>query len=434
MLGFILRRIALLVPTFLGITLAAFRFIHFLPGDPVLLMAGERGISDERHAELMHRFGFDRPIWQQYFDYLWSALHGDLGQSLVTKRPVFHEFFTLFPATLELSICAIIFAIALGIPAGVIAAVRRGSMFDHAVMGTALVGYSMPIFWWALLLIIVFSGMLEWTPVSGRIALLYYFKPVTGFMLIDSLLSGQKGAFHSAVSHLVLPAIVLATIPLAVIARQTRSAMLEVLGEDYVRTARAKGLSPGGWSACMRSATPHPGRDHHRPSGRRPPRRRNPDRDDLFLARHRQVDGRFDLPPRLPVGAGRAAADRHDCHVRQPAVDVLYGLINPRIRHAKVGRHGEAGGKGRRTSTSDAAVALALLGVLALFQRERGRRGRPCLLGAPLLVAIFADFIAPHSPTMQYRDALLSPAASRTAASGASCSAPMPSAAMSSPG
>ncbi len=244
MLGFIARRLALLVPTFLGITVAAFSFIHFLPGDPVLLMAGERGISPERHAQLMHQFGFDRPLWRQYLDYLMNALHGDLGQSLVTHRQVFHEFFVLFPATLELSICAMILAVALGIPAGVVAAVKRGSAFDHAIMGSALVGYSMPIFWWGLLLIIFFSGILGWTPVSGRISLLYYFKPVTGFMLIDSLLSGQKGAFTSAMSHLVLPAIVLGTIPLAVIARQTRSAMLEVLGEDYVRTARAKGLGP----------------------------------------------------------------------------------------------------------------------------------------------------------------------------------------------
>ena len=244
MLGLIVRRIGMLVPTFFGITIAAFSFIHFLPGDPVLLMAGERGISPERHAELMHQLGFDRPMWRQYLDYLISALHGDLGHSLVTQRPVFTEFFTLFPATLELSICAMILAVALGIPAGVVAAVRRGSVFDHAVMGSALVGYSMPIFWWGLLLIIFFSGILGWTPVSGRISLLYFFKPVTGFMLIDSLWSGQKGAFTSALSHLILPSIVLGTIPLAVIARQTRSAMLEVLGEDYVRTARAKGLGP----------------------------------------------------------------------------------------------------------------------------------------------------------------------------------------------
>ena len=136
-------------------------------------------------------------------------------------------------------------AICLGIPAGVIAAMKRGSWFDQSVMGAALVGYSMPIFWWGLLLIILFSVTLGWTPVSGRISLMYYFPQVTGFMLIDSLLSGQKGAFASAVSHLILPTIMLGTIPLAVIARQTRSAMLEVLGEDYVRTARAKGLSSG---------------------------------------------------------------------------------------------------------------------------------------------------------------------------------------------
>jgi dipeptide transport system permease protein len=126
----------------------------------------------------------------------------------------------------------------------VFAAVKRGSWFDQSIMGVALTGYSMPIFWWGLLLIIFFSGFLAWTPVSGRISLLYFFEPVTGFMLIDSLLSGQKGAFSSAVSHLILPTIVLATIPLAVIARQTRSAMLEVLGEDYVRTAKSKGLAP----------------------------------------------------------------------------------------------------------------------------------------------------------------------------------------------
>ncbi|MCB1716627.1 MAG: ABC transporter permease subunit, partial [Candidatus Competibacteraceae bacterium] len=127
---------------------------------------------------------------------------------------------------------------------GMLAAVRQGSILDHGVMTLSLTGYSMPIFWWGILLIFLFSGILGWTPVSGRISLLYYFEPVTGFMLIDSWLSGQKGAFSSALSHLILPTIVLGTIPMAVIARQTRSAMLEVLSEDYVRTARAKGLPP----------------------------------------------------------------------------------------------------------------------------------------------------------------------------------------------
>jgi dipeptide transport system permease protein len=242
MIKFILARLVYLVPTFIGITIVAFGFVRVLPGDPVLLMAGERGLTPERHAELSAQLGFDQPLWMQYLDFLGRLLQGDLGSSLVTKRPVLTEFFALFPATLELAFVAIVLATVIGVPVGVLAAIRRGSFFDQASMTVALVGFSMPIFWWGLLLIIFFSGTLHWTPVSGRISLMYFFEPVTGFMLIDSLLSGQEGAFRSAASHLVLPSIVLATIPLAVIARQTRSAMLEVMGEDYVRTARAKGL------------------------------------------------------------------------------------------------------------------------------------------------------------------------------------------------
>lgn len=239
-----LKQLQTIVPTFIGVTIVAFSFIRLLPGDPIIAMAGERGVSDERYAELVTKFGFDKPIWRQYFDYLAGVVQGDLGESFVTKKPVWDEFFALFPATLELSLCAMIFAVCLGLPAGVIAAVNRGKFFDRTLMSSALVGYSMPIFWWALLLIILFSTTLGWTPVSGRISLVYYFDSVTGFMLIDSFLSGQEGAFKSAVMHLILPTIVLGTIPLAVIARQTRSAMLEVLSEDYIRTARAKGLSP----------------------------------------------------------------------------------------------------------------------------------------------------------------------------------------------
>ncbi len=244
MLRFLLSRIGLLIPTFIGVTLIAFGFIRLIPGDPIEVLAGERGVSPERHAELMAQFGYDRPWWEQYAGFVGNVLQGDLGKSIVTKQPVLDEFLTLFPATIELALCAILFAIIIGLPVGVLAGVKRGSVFDHTVMGISLTGYSMPIFWWGLLLIIFFSGILQWTPVSGRISFLFFFEPVTGFMLIDSLLSGEKGAFKSAVSHLILPAVVLGTIPLAVIARQTRSAMLEVLSEDYVRTARAKGLPP----------------------------------------------------------------------------------------------------------------------------------------------------------------------------------------------
>lgn len=244
MLRFFASRLAVLIPTFLGVTFVAFMLIRLVPGDPILMMVGERGMSEARHAELMTQFGFDRPVIMQYLGFLGSLLRGDLGTSIVTRQPVLNEFFTLFPATVELSLAGMLLALVVGLPAGIIAAVKRGSIFDHTVMGISLTGFSMPIFWWGLLLIILFSGILQWTPVSGRISLTYFVEPKTGFMLLDSLLSDEEGSFRSAVSHLVLPAIVLGTVPLAVIARQTRSAMLEVLGEDYVRTARAKGLPP----------------------------------------------------------------------------------------------------------------------------------------------------------------------------------------------
>ena len=245
MLRFILARLAVLVPTFLGITLIAFSLIRLVPGDPIELLAGERGLTPERHAELAARLGLDKPLWEQYGLFLVKLAHGNLGDSIVTRRPVLSEFAALFPATVELSVLAMLIAVAIGLPAGILAGVKRGSFVDHTVMTVSLTGYSMPIFWWALLLIILFSGVLEWTPVSGRIDLLYYVEPVTGFMLIDSLLSDEPWpAFLSSLNHLILPAFVLGTVPMAVIARQTRSAMLEVLSEDYVRTARAKGLPP----------------------------------------------------------------------------------------------------------------------------------------------------------------------------------------------
>ena len=244
MLQFILRRASLVIPTFFGVTLLTFSLIHLVPGDPVEMMAGERGIDPARHAALRAEMGLDKPILVQYGVYIGQVLRADLGKSVVTKEAVISEFLDRFPATIELSFCAIVFALVLGLPAGILAAVRRGTVFDHTVMGASLTGYSMPIFWWALLMILLFSVELGWTPVSGRISLQYFIEPVTGFMLVDTLMSDEPDAFRSAVRHLILPSIVLGTIPLAVIARMTRSSMLEVLGEDYVRTARAKGVSP----------------------------------------------------------------------------------------------------------------------------------------------------------------------------------------------
>lgn len=250
MWSFVLRRLALLVPTFLGVTLVAFSLIRLIPGDPVEVMAGERTLSPEMHREALQRLGLDQPLHQQYFRYLGEVLHGDLGVSFISRKPVWEEFWSLFPATVELALCALLFALVVGILAGTLAAVKRGTIFDHGVMGVSLTGYSMPIFWWGLILIIVFSVTLGWTPVSGRIDLAFDVSPRTGFMLIDAWLAEaadpelNAGAFKDAALHLVLPSIVMGTIPLAVIARMTRSSMLEVLREDYVRTARAKGMPP----------------------------------------------------------------------------------------------------------------------------------------------------------------------------------------------
>ncbi|KAB0268675.1 ABC transporter permease subunit [Microvirga brassicacearum] len=243
MLRFILTRVSLVIPTFLGITMLAFFLIRLVPGDPIETLAGERGIDPQRLEQLRIEFGFDKPIIVQYGIYLARVLQGDLGKSMITQESVLTEFTALFPATIELAFCAIIFALALGLPAGMLAAIKRNSIFDHGVMGVSLAGYSMPIFWWGLILILLFSVQFDLTPVSGRIDVLYYIEPTTGFLLIDTLLSDEEGAFWSAVRHLILPTIVLGTVPLAVIARMTRSAMLEVLGEDYIRTAKAKGLS-----------------------------------------------------------------------------------------------------------------------------------------------------------------------------------------------
>jgi dipeptide transport system permease protein len=336
MFALIVNRLGLLIPTFLGVTLIAFALIHLIPGDPIELMVGERGIDPQRHAQLMADMGLDKPLWQQYLVYIFNVFQGDLGSSLVTREPVLEEFFTLFPATLELSVAAMLFAVIIGLPAGILAAVKRGSVFDHTVMGISLTGYSMPIFWWGLLLILVFSVNLGWTPVSGRISMLYWVEPVTGFMLIDTLLADDTEAFVSALQHLILPAIVLGTIPLAVIARMTRSAMMEVIREDYIRVARSKGLSP------LRIIAIHALRNALIPVvtviGLQV---------GVLLAGAILTETIFSWP-----GIGKWLIDsiqRRDYPSVQGGillvasivmvvnliVDLLYGLINPRIRHAR---------------------------------------------------------------------------------------------------
>lgn len=246
MLQFILRKLGIIAITFIGITFLTFIFVHLIPGDPVLIMAGERGISPERHAQLLSQLGLDKPLYEQYLTYLWNVLNGDLGISFKSQEPILSEFVPRFKATLELGISALIFATVIGLPVGILAAVKRGSIFDHFSIGASLTGYSMPIFWWGMMLIMLVSVHFDLTPVSGRVSDTLFLddsEPLTGFMLIDTLWFGEEGDFKDAVEHLILPTIVLGTVPLAVIVRMTRSSMLEVLNEDYIRTARAKGVS-----------------------------------------------------------------------------------------------------------------------------------------------------------------------------------------------
>lgn len=240
----VLKKILLVIPTLVGASLIAFALIRLIPGNPVDHLLGERGANPEVRREMEARLGLDKPLPEQYLIFMGKAIQGDFGISTVSKSPVSTEFWDRFPATVELSLVSLLWSVLLGLPLGILAAVKKNSIFDYSVIGTSLIGYSMPIFWWGLLLVMLFSVNLGWLPVSGRISVAFDVPSQTGFMLIDTWLSGQGWpAFKSAVEHLVLPSIVLGTIPLAVMSRMTRSSLLEVLGEDYVRTAKAKGLS-----------------------------------------------------------------------------------------------------------------------------------------------------------------------------------------------
>ncbi|WP_218571918.1 ABC transporter permease [Pseudomonas sp. SZ57] len=236
------------LPTLLGISLIAFFVIRLAPGDPVLLMIGERGADQAQYAQMVERLGLDEALPLQYLHFIGNALLGDLGTSVVSGRTVLSEILSRWPATMELGFAAIAIALIVGVPAGVLAAVKRDTWFDRLVTVISLIGYSMPIFWLGLVLILMVSVLLGWTPVSGRLGIEYEVPVRTGFLLIDTVFPDVfrtygLAAFFSAMHHLILPSLTMAAVPLAVFARITRSSMLYVLGEDYIRTARAKGLA-----------------------------------------------------------------------------------------------------------------------------------------------------------------------------------------------
>lgn len=240
-LGYISRRLFHLVLILFGVSILVFLMLRMIPGDPAQLLLGEYA-NPEELARLRTQLGLDKSYLTQYWIYLKNTLQGDFGNSVRTGAPVVDEIGVRLVATIELSMAAMLIATLFGIAAGVISAVKQYSILDYASMFLALVGVSMPIFWLGLMLIYLLAVKFPILPMMGRLSMGLETTPLTGLVMIDSLIAGQFGAFWDGLRHLVLPAFTLATIPMAIVARITRSSMLEVLNRDYVRTARAKGL------------------------------------------------------------------------------------------------------------------------------------------------------------------------------------------------
>lgn len=239
---YVARRIFGLIPVLLGISLLIFGITRAVPGDPATILLGQRA-SEEARERLRQDLGLDQPLPLQYFSFVSRALQGDLGRSIYSRIPVRESLLLRFPATLELALSAMLFSLLVGIPAGVLAALRRGSLVDTGIMFVALAGVSFPVFWLAIIFIYIFAVNLGVLPPSGRLSQALSFQPVTGLYVLDGLLRGRPEVSWNALRHLVLPALALSTIPTAIVVRMTRSAMLEVLSQDYIRTASAKGIA-----------------------------------------------------------------------------------------------------------------------------------------------------------------------------------------------
>ena len=251
---FVLRRLWRTLLVLIGISVVVFAFVRALPGDPATAILGERA-NPESVARLTRQLGLDKPWFlnlaepsrlldAQYPKYLGKVLSGDLDKGQKSQIPVLDELKSRFPATLELSLAAMFFALMVGLPAGILAALRRNSIWDSLATTISLVGVSMPVFWLGLLLSYYFAVVLGWFPPSSRLSVGVDIQPVTGMYVLDGLLRGRPDVSWDALRHLVLPAVTLGSIPMAITARITRSSLLEVLGQDYVRTAKAKGLAP----------------------------------------------------------------------------------------------------------------------------------------------------------------------------------------------
>lgn len=254
-LSVIRRRLASLVLVVIGVSLITFVISHLVPGDPARLVAGDRA-TEEIVANIRAQLGLDLPLPQQYLHYMGQLLQGDLGISIRTHRPVLQDIIAFFPATLELALVALVLATLFGIPLGVLSAVYRNKFIDHIARTLAVTGISTPAFWLGLGLIVIFYGQLSWLPGGGRLDQGIAAPPhFSGMFLLDALIAGQWSTFQNALKHIILPAVTLGFVHLGVVARQIRSSMLEQLGEDYIRTARAYGLSS--WAVIIRHALPN---------------------------------------------------------------------------------------------------------------------------------------------------------------------------------
>jgi len=251
MSSYVVRRLLSIIPVLLGITLLVFALLHLIPGDPAVVLLGERATPDQV-AALRSQLGLDQPLMLQYLSFLGNLVQLKLGSSIISGIPIADELRVRCPATFELAIAALIVALLLGIPAGIVAAVYKNSWLDNFAMTGSLLGVSLPVYWLGLLLIYLFAVNLQWLPASGRISVDagLTFQPITGFFVLDAILQGNGKALLDVLAHLILPALTLGTIPLAILARITRSAMLDTLSQDYIRTARAKGL-PEFWVVCQ---------------------------------------------------------------------------------------------------------------------------------------------------------------------------------------
>jgi peptide/nickel transport system permease protein len=242
MLRFVLRRLALMVPVLVGLSLLLFAWVRALPGDPARALLGERATPDGI-ARVNQAYGFDQPLLVQYFTYVKALLHGDFGSSIQTGRPVMDSFLERFPATIELGLTALLLAVVVGVPLGYLAARHQGRLLDTAVVSGSLLGVVTPVFFLAILLKLVFADTLHWLPTALRQDPRIDATHITNFYVLDGLMTQEWDAAWDAIVHLVLPAVALATIPLAIIVRITRASVAEVMHEDYVRTAESKGLT-----------------------------------------------------------------------------------------------------------------------------------------------------------------------------------------------